>query len=130
MLIITCLIIITYYLLCVQTVLDTVHLQSPTDHSLILVQDATPSHPASNLNTLAQPLTLDTLGQSQSPLHIPADGLETVLELLVALVLLTAAGVIATVVLVTTFGHGRDADVKLEKTGLSLFIMYLRMTFK
>ena len=71
-----------------------------------------------------QPLTLDTLGQSQSPLHIPTDGLETVLELIIALVLLTAAGVIAAVMLVTTFGHGRDAYVKLgKKTDLSLFIM-------
>lgn len=58
--------------------------------------------------------SLDTLGQSQSSLHIPADGLQTVLELLVAVVLLPAAGVVAAVVLVTAFGHGRDAYVKLE----------------
>lgn len=68
---------------------------------------------------LAQCLTLNTLGQSQSPLHIPADGLQTILELLITIVLLAAAGVIAAVVLVATFGHGRDADVKLERTGLN-----------
>lgn len=62
--------------------------------------------------------TLDTLGQSQSSLHIPADGLQTVLELLVAVVLLPAAGVVAAVVLVTAFGHGRDAYVKLEPAAM------------
>lgn len=98
-------------------------------HYLMLVQYTTPSHPACNLNTLAQPLTLDTLGQPQSPLHIPADGLETVLELIIAVVLLTTTGVIAAVMLVTTFGHGRDAYVKLKKTSL-LLIMYFGMTFK
>lgn len=54
------------------------------------------------------------MGQSQSPLHIPADGLEAVLELLITLVLLTPAGVVAAVMLVTAFGHGRDAYVKLK----------------
>ena len=61
------------------------------------------------------------MGQSQSPLHIPADGLQTVLELVIAVVLVTAAGVIAAVMLVTTFGHGRDAYVKL---GRNRSIMY------
>lgn len=64
--------------------------------------------------TAAPPLTLDTLGQSQSPLNIPADGFETVLELLVTVVLLAAAGVVAAVVLVTALGHGGDAHVELE----------------
>lgn len=66
----------------------------------------------------AQPLTLDTLGQSQSPLHIPADVLQTVLELLVAVVLLQAAGVVAAVMFVTAFGHRWNAYVKLKKTCL------------
>lgn len=60
-------------------------------------------------------LTLDTLGQAQSPLNIPADGFETVLELLVTVMLLAAAGVVAAIVPVTAFGHGGDAHVKLEK---------------
>lgn len=82
-------------------------------------------------NKLAQPLTFDTLGQSQSPLDIPADGLKTVLELLVAVMLLTAAGVVAAVMLVTAFGHGRDSYIKLEiNTGLFLFVMYFWTTFK
>ena len=68
-----------------------------------------------------QPLTLDTLLQSQSFLHVPADGLQTVLELLIAVELLLAARVVAAVVLVTAFGHGRDADVKLETTARLLF---------
>lgn len=86
---------------------DTVHLQSP--------DSGTHSHP----DLLALLLTLDTLGQSQSPLHIPADGLEAVLELLITVVLLASTGVIAAVMLVATFGHGRDANVKLEKRGFS-----------
>lgn len=82
-------------------------------------------------NKLAQPLTFDTLGQSQSPLHIPADGLKAVLELLIAVMLLTAAGVVAAVVLVTAFGHGWDSYVKLEiNTGLLLvfwaFLSFIR----
>lgn len=64
---------------------------------------------------MARPLTLDTLSQSQSLLHIPADGLEAVLKLVVTVVLLPAAGVIAAVVLVTTFGHGRDSYIKLSE---------------
>lgn len=64
-------------------------------------------------------LTLDTLRQSQSPLHIPADGLQTVLELFVALMLLMAAGVITAVMLVTTSGHGWDTNVKLENTSVT-----------
>lgn len=64
--------------------------------------------------TVTPPLTLDTLSQSQSPLDIPADGFQTVLELLVTVVLLVAAGVVAAIVLVTAFGHGGDAHVKLE----------------
>lgn len=57
---------------------------------------------------------LDTVGQSQGPLNVPADGLQAVLEPLVTVVLLAAAGVIATVVLVTAPGHGGDADVELK----------------
>lgn len=57
---------------------------------------------------------LDSLGQSQSPLHVPTDGLQTILELLVAVVFLPAAGVVAAVVLVAAFGHGRDSQIKLE----------------
>lgn len=57
---------------------------------------------------------MDTVGQSQSPLHIPADGLETVLKLVITVVLLSATGVIAAIVLVTAFSHGGDAYVKLE----------------
>lgn len=78
-------------------------------------------------DTVAPPLTLDTLGQSQSPLNIPADGCEAVLELLVTVMLLTATGVIAAIVLVTTFGHGWDTYVKLElkQTGLILVIIIL-----
>ena len=72
-------------------------MQLSTDRHLILAQDATPCHTAPNLNTLAQPLTLDLFVQSQSRLHIPADGLQTVLEQLIAVVLFTAAGVIAAV---------------------------------
>ena len=63
---------------------------------------------------MTQPLTLDTLGQSQSSLHIPADGLETALELVITVVLLSATGVIAAIMLVAAFGHCRDAYVKLE----------------
>lgn len=63
---------------------------------------------------LARPLTLDTLGQSQSPLNVPADGFETVLELLITVVLQAAACIVAAVVLVAAFGHGGDAHVKLE----------------
>lgn len=80
-----------------------------------LPDSGTHSHP----DLLALLLTLDTLGQSQSPLHIPADGLEAVLELLITVVLLASTGVIAAVMLVATFGHGRDAYVKLEKIGFS-----------
>lgn len=65
---------------------------------------------------MVRSLTLDTLRQSQSPLHIPADGLQTVLKLFVAVMLLTPAGVITSVMPVTTFGHGRDTNVKLENT--------------
>lgn len=64
----------------------------------------------------SQCLTLDTVGQSQGSLHIPADGLETVLELIITVVLLSATGVVAAIVLVTAFGHGGDAYVKLETT--------------
>lgn len=76
---------------------------------------------------MSPPLTLDTLGQSQSPLNIPANGCEAVLELLVTVVLLTATGVVAAIVLVTTFGHGWDTYVKLElkQTGLILVIIIL-----
>lgn len=76
---------------------------------------------SSSLSSVVQLLTLNTLGQSQSPLHIPADGLQTVLELLVTVVLLTAARVITAVMLVAAFGHGRDADVKLETSGHLFF---------
>lgn len=62
------------------------------------------------------PLTLDTVGQSQGPLHTSADGLKAFLELLITVMLLFTTGVIAAVMLVTTFGHGRDAYVKLEKS--------------
>ena len=71
-------------------------------------------HPACGLNRPGQSLTLDSLGQSQSFLHISADSLKTVLELLVTVALLLAAGVIAAVMLVATFGHGRDTYIKLE----------------
>ena len=62
---------------------------------------------------LALVLTLDTMVQSQSPLQFSTDGLQTVLELLITVVFLTPTSVIATVVLVATFGHGWDAYVKL-----------------
>lgn len=68
---------------------------------------------------------MDTMGQPQRLLHISADSLETVLELVVAVVLLSAAGVIAAVVLVTAFGHGWDAYVKLKRTILSVFEKYI-----
>lgn len=61
------------------------------------------------------------MGQPQCLLHISADSLETVLELVIAVVLLSAAGVIAAVVLVTAFGHGWDAYVKLKRIRLSVF---------
>lgn len=64
--------------------------------------------------TTAAPLTLDSLGQSQCPLNIPADGFQTVLKLFVTVVLLAAAGVVAAIVLVTAFGHGGNSHVKLE----------------
>lgn len=57
---------------------------------------------------------LDTLGQSQSLLHIPADGLQTVLELVITVVLLLAACVVAAVMLVTAFCHGWDTYIKLK----------------
>lgn len=76
----------------------------------------------SPLDLLLLPLTLDTVGQSQSPLHTSADGLKAFLELLITVMLLFTTGVIAAVMLVTTFGHGRDAYVKLEKTSLIVFV--------
>lgn len=59
---------------------------------------------------------MDTVRQPQSPLHIPAYGLQTVLKLVVAVMLVTPAGVVTAVMLVTTFGHGWDTNVKLENT--------------
>lgn len=80
------------------------------------------------------------MGQSQSSLHVPADGLETFLELLITVVFLAATGIIATIVLVTTFGHRWDANVKLQNNRFlcvnSLFwpkqkmIMPLKVTHK
>lgn len=61
------------------------------------------------------------MGQSQSLLHIPADGLQTVLELVITVVLLTATGVIAAVMLITAFRHGRDTYVELETTAQLFF---------
>lgn len=76
---------------------------------------------------VAPPLTLDTLGQSQSPLNIPADGCKAVLELLVTVMLLTATGVVAAIMLVTTFGHGWDTyvELELEQTGLIMVTIIL-----
>lgn len=77
----------------------------------------------SPLDTPDASLTLDGLGQSQSPLYVPADGLETFLELLVTLVLLVATGIVAAVMLVAAFGHGRDSYIKLEEDN-NYFVFY------
>ena len=66
-------------------------------------------------------LTLDTFGQSQSFLHVPADCIQAVLKLPITVTFLTPAGVVTTVMMVTTFGHGWDSYVKLQT---DIFIIY------
>lgn len=58
--------------------------------------------------------SLDTLCQSQSLLHIPADGFKAVLKLFITVTFLLATGVVAAVMLVATFGHRWNTYVKLK----------------
>lgn len=69
---------------------------------------------------MAKSLTLDALGQSQSSLHIPTDGLQTFLELLITVMFLTATGVIAAIMLVTAFSHRRNTYIKLKNNSKSV----------
>lgn len=57
---------------------------------------------------------LDVLRESQRFLHLAADLGEAVLELLVAVVLAFATGLVAPVVVVAALCQGRDANIKLN----------------
>lgn len=69
--------------------------------------------------------TLYTLVQSQCDLYVPTYGLQANVELIITVMFLSSTRIVAAIVQITAFRHGRDPDIELRtrekrKKGLSL----------